>query len=78
MLQLMVTNEDDSHVIAIQKFLNWQNICFQTVLNPNDVKYLNQGNDTPLLMKDSMIVAHGFYEIINYVKVEGVNLYETD
>jgi len=77
MIQLMVTNEENQDVIAIQKFLEWQKIWYQMVFNPDDVRYLNQGKDTPLLMRDSMIIARGFYEIVNYIKVEGVDLEKT-
>lgn len=74
MIQLMVTNEKNQDVIAIQKFLEWQDIWFQMVLNPDDVIYLNQGKDISLLMIDSIIVARGFYEIVNYIKDNGVDL----
>lgn len=76
MLQLMVTNEENEEAVAIKKFLEWQNVWFQMVFNPDDVRYLNQGGVTPLLMQNSMIVARGFYEIVNYTKVEGTNLHE--
>jgi hypothetical protein len=71
MLKLNVVNEESEDVVAIQLFLNWQKILFETYFNPDEVRHLNQGNNTPLLMENNMIMARGFFEIVNFIKLEG-------
>lgn len=76
MLQLIITNPQSLEVIAIQHFLNWENITYETITDINTVIYLNQGTETPLLMKDEMIVARGFYDTVEHIKYGGVLINE--
>lgn len=68
MYEFMVASQESDEVKIIIDFLKWKNIKYKLIISESDVLFLNQGNDSPLFMEDHMIIARGFYNIVDYVK----------
>ena len=70
-LILMTTSAESSEVVAIQAFLEWQNINCELVESFEVLKFTN-GHPSPIIIKNDMVMAKGFFNIIEYFKTRGM------
>jgi len=60
-------------LMATTRFLDWQRINYDVVEDIETLRF-TEGKVQPIIMRNNMIMAKGFFNIIEYIKSEGLIL----
>ena len=68
---IMTLISDIPEMEPILAFLKWQNINYEIIVTAEVLKFTH-GKPAPILVLNDMVMAKGFFNIIEYIKSEGL------